>query len=143
MASYQELKAQAESIVEAGVAARRAEIAAVVQRFRPGFEGIRDLRSKRPEGRGGKGKSRGAGAAQVRNPARASRGPVAGRAPRWLADEQAKGAGRGMSFWWVRAERGERRVERGSGESRGGIESGERRSPGFPTLAPGTFGFLK
>jgi len=36
MATYQELKAQAEALLKQAEAARRAEIAAVVQRFRPG-----------------------------------------------------------------------------------------------------------
>jgi DNA-binding protein H-NS len=90
MATYKELKAQAEALLKQAETARRAEISAVVAeiqaRMREYGITIDDLKggAKKP-------KSRGAVAAKYRNPATGDSWSGRGRAPRWLADAMAKG----------------------------------------------------
>jgi DNA-binding protein H-NS len=90
MATYKELKAQAEALLKQAETARRAEISAVVAeiqaRMREYGITIDDLK-----GGAKKGKSRGAVAAKYRNPATGDSWSGRGRAPRWLADAMAKG----------------------------------------------------
>ena len=90
MATYKELKAQAEALMKQAEAARRAEIAAVVAEIQARMKEygitLADLKggAKKP-------KSRVAVAAKYRNPATGESWSGRGRAPRWLADELAKG----------------------------------------------------
>lgn len=90
MAIYQELKAQAEALLQQAEAARRAEIAAVVAEIQAKMNeyGITldDLK-----GGAKKAKTRGVVAAKYRNPATGESWSGRGRASRWLADELAKG----------------------------------------------------
>jgi len=89
MATYKELKAQAEALLQQAETARRAEIAAVVAEIQARMKEygitLADL------GGAKKIKSRGAVAAKYRNPATGETWSGRGRAPRWLADELAKG----------------------------------------------------
>jgi len=93
MATYKELKAQAEALLQQAEAARRAEIAAVVVEIQARMKEygitLADLKSgvKKP-------KVRGAVAAKYRNPATGDSWSGRGRAPKWLADELAKGRAR-------------------------------------------------
>ena len=93
MATYKELKAQAEALLKQAEAARRAEIAAVVveiqARMREYGITLADLR-----GGAKKGKPRGAVAAKYRNPLTGDTWSGRGRAPTWLADAMAKGRSR-------------------------------------------------
>lgn len=90
MATYKELKAQAEALLKQAEVARRAEIAGVVAEIRVRMKEygitLADLKggAKKP-------KARGAGAAKYRNPATGETWSGRGRAPQWLADELAKG----------------------------------------------------
>ena len=90
MATYKELKAQAEALLKQAEAARQAEIAAVVAEIQARMKeyGITldDLK-----GGGKKTKARGSVAAKYRNPATGESWSGRGRAPRWLAAEMAKG----------------------------------------------------
>ena len=90
MATYKELKAQAEALMKQAEAARQAEIAAVVAEIQTRMKEfgitVDDLR-----GSAKKTKSRGAVAAKFRNPATGESWSGRGRAPRWLAEEMAKG----------------------------------------------------
>lgn len=90
MTTYKELKAQAEALMKQAEAARRAEIAAVVAEIQARMKefGITldDLK-----GGAKKTKARGAVAAKYRNPASGESWSGRGRAPRWLAEEMAKG----------------------------------------------------
>ena len=90
MATYKELKAQAEALLKQAETARRAETSAVVAeiqaRMREYGITIDDLK-----GGAKKSKSRGAVAAKYRNPATGDSWSGRGRAPRWLADAMAKG----------------------------------------------------
>lgn len=90
MATYKELKAQAEALMKQAEVARQAEIAAVVAEIQAKMKefGITldDLR-----GGAKKTKARGAVAAKFRNPATGESWSGRGRAPRWLAEEMAKG----------------------------------------------------
>lgn len=90
MATYKELKAQAEALLKQAETARRAEISAVVAeiqaRMREYGITIDDLK-----GGAKKSKSRGAVAAKYRNPATGDSWSGRGRAPKWLAAELAKG----------------------------------------------------
>lgn len=90
MATYQELKAQAEALLKQAEAARRAEIASVVADIQARMKeygiSIDDLR-----GGAKKGKPRGAVAAKYKNAATGETWSGRGRAPKWLADEMAKG----------------------------------------------------
>lgn len=90
MATYKELKAQAEALLQQAEAARRAEIASVVANIQARMKeygiSLDDLR-----GGAKKGKARGAVAAKYKNPATGETWSGRGRAPRWLADEMAKG----------------------------------------------------
>ena len=92
MATYKELKAQAEVLLQQAEAARRAEIAAVVAEIQARMKEfgitLADL------GGGKKTKSRGAVAAKYRNPLTGDTWSGRGRAPKWLADELAKGRSR-------------------------------------------------
>ena len=94
MATYKELKAQAEALLKQAEAARRAEIAGVVAEIRARMKEygitLADLK-----GGAKKAKSRGAVAARYRNPATGDSWSGRGRAPKWLADEEAKGRSRG------------------------------------------------
>lgn len=89
MATYKELKAQAEALLKQAETARRAEIAAVVAEIQARMKEygitVADL------GGAKKTKSRGAVAAKYRNSATGETWSGRGRAPRWLADELAKG----------------------------------------------------
>lgn len=93
MATYKELKAQAEALLQQAEAARRAEIAAVVAEIQAKMKEygitLADLK-----GGAKKTKSRGAVAAKYRNPATGESWSGRGRAPKWLADELAKGRSR-------------------------------------------------
>lgn len=90
MATYQELKAQAEALLQQAAAARRAEIASVVADIQARMKeygiSIDDLK-----GGAKKGKPRGAVAAKYKNPATGETWSGRGRAPKWLAGEMAKG----------------------------------------------------
>ena len=89
MATYKELKAQAEVLMQQAEAARRAEIAAVVAEIQARMKEfgitLADLGGTK------KAKARGAVAAKYRNPATGDSWSGRGRAPRWLADALAKG----------------------------------------------------
>jgi DNA-binding protein H-NS len=93
MATYKELKAQAEALLQQAEAARLAEIAAVVVEIQAKMKeyGITldDLK-----GRTKKTPSRVAVAAKYRNPASGESWSGRGRAPRWLTDELGKGHSR-------------------------------------------------
>ena len=93
MATYQELKAQAEALLKQAETARRAEIASVVAEIQARMKEygitVDDLK-----GGAKKAKARGAVAAKYRNPATGESWSGRGRAPKWLADEQAKGRAR-------------------------------------------------
>lgn len=90
MATYTELKAQAEALLKQAEVARRAEIASVVAEIQVRMKeyGITldDLK-----GGAKKAKARTAVAAKYRNPATGESWSGRGRAPKWLAEEQAKG----------------------------------------------------
>jgi len=90
MATYQELKAQAEALLKQAEVARRAEIASVVAEIQARMKefGITldDLK-----GRAKKAKARAAVAAKYRNPATGESWSGRGRTPKWLAEELAKG----------------------------------------------------
>jgi len=93
MATYKELKAQAEALLKQAEVARRAEIASVVAEIQARMKeyGITldDLK-----GGAKKAKARTAVAAKYRNPATGESWSGRGRAPKWLAEEQAKGRSR-------------------------------------------------
>ncbi len=93
MATYKELKAQAEALLQQAEAARRAEIAAVVAEIQAK---MREYGITLADLRGGakKSKPRAAVAAKYRNPATGESWSGRGRAPKWLADEAAKGRAR-------------------------------------------------
>ncbi|ODU05149.1 MAG: hypothetical protein ABS89_02370 [Thiobacillus sp. SCN 63-1177] len=93
MATYKELKAQAEALLQQAEAARRAEIAAVVAEIQAK---MREYGITLADLRGGakKSRSRAAVAAKYRNPATGESWSGRGRAPKWLADEMAKGRAR-------------------------------------------------
>jgi DNA-binding protein H-NS len=90
MSTYKELKAQAEALLKQAEAARRAEIAAVVAEIQARMKeyGITldDLK-----GGAKKSKAKTAVAAKYRNSATGESWSGRGRAPRWLAEELAKG----------------------------------------------------
>jgi DNA-binding protein H-NS len=88
MATYRELKAQAEALLKQAEAARRAEIASVVAEIQARMKeyGITLEDLKR-----GAGKARGTVAAKYRNPVTGETWSGRGRAPKWLAEEMAKG----------------------------------------------------
>lgn len=90
MASYQELKAQAEDLMRQAEAARKAETAAV----------IAEIKTKMAEygitvanlgGGAKKVSSRATAVIKYRDPATGATWTGRGRPPRWLADELAKG----------------------------------------------------
>lgn len=93
MATYKELKAQAEALLQQAETARRAEIAAVVAEIQARMKEygitLADLK-------GGvkKTKARGTVAAKYRNPATGESWSGRGRSPKWLADALAKGRAR-------------------------------------------------
>ncbi|MDP1646553.1 MAG: H-NS histone family protein [Thiobacillus sp.] len=93
MATYKELKAQAEALLKQAEVARRAEIASVVAEIQARMKeyGITldDLK-----GGAKKTKARTAVAAKYRNPATDESWSGRGRVPKWLAEEQAKGLSR-------------------------------------------------
>jgi DNA-binding protein H-NS len=90
MATYKELKAQAEALLKQAETARHAEIAAVVAEIQARMKEfgitLADLK-----GGAKKTKSRAAVAAKYRNSATGETWSGRGRAPRWLADAMAKG----------------------------------------------------
>lgn len=90
MATYQELKAQAEALLKQAEAARREEIASVVAEIQAKMKeygiSMNDLK-----GGAKKGKPRGAVAAKYKNPATGETWSGRGRAPKWLAAEMTKG----------------------------------------------------
>lgn len=90
MATYKELKAQAEVLLQQAEAARRNEIATVVAEIQARMKEygitLEDLK-----GGAKKSKARNAVAAKYRNPTTGESWSGRGRAPRWLADELAKG----------------------------------------------------
>jgi DNA-binding protein H-NS len=90
MATYKELKAQAEALMKQAEAARQAEIAAVVAEI---LTRMKEFGITLDDLRGGakKTKARGAVAAKFRNPATGESWSGRGRAPKWLAEEMAKG----------------------------------------------------
>lgn len=89
MATYNELKAQAEALMKQAEAARRTEIASVVAEIQARMKeyGITldDLKGAK------KGKTRAAVAAKYRNPTTGEAWSGRGRAPKWLAEELARG----------------------------------------------------
>lgn len=93
MATYKELKSQAEALLLQAEVARRAEIAAVVTEIRTKMTEygitVADLKggAKKP-------RSRAAVAAKYRNPVTGESWSGRGRAPKWLVDELAKGRSR-------------------------------------------------
>lgn len=93
MATYKELKAQAEALLQQAEAARLAEIAAVVAEIRAKMKEcgitLADLKSGAKKTRPGA-----AVAAKYRNPASGKTWSGRGRAPKWLADEVARGRSR-------------------------------------------------
>jgi DNA-binding protein H-NS len=93
MATYKELKAQAEALLQQAEAARRAEIATVVADIQARMKEygitLADLK-----GGAIKAKARGAVAAKYRNPSTGESWSGRGRAPKWLADALAKGRAR-------------------------------------------------
>lgn len=93
MASYKELKAQAEALLQQAEAARRAEIAVVVAEI---HAKMKEYGITLADLKGGvrKTRSRGAVAAKYRNPATGESWSGRGRAPKWLADELARGRAR-------------------------------------------------
>ncbi len=90
MSTYKELKAQAEALLKQAEAARRAEIASVVADIQARMKeygiSLNDLK-----GGATKTKARAAVAAKYRNPATGESWSGRGRAPKWLAEELAKG----------------------------------------------------
>lgn len=93
MATYKELKAQAEGLLKQAEAARRAEIASVIAEIQARMKefGITldDLK------RGAKKtKARGAVAVKYRNSATGESWSGRGRAPKWLVEEETKGRSR-------------------------------------------------
>ena len=90
MATYKELKAQAEALLQQAEEARHAEIAAVVAEIRAKMKeygiSVADLKggAKKPKSRGGV-------AAKYRNPVTGESWSGRGRAPKWLAEEVSKG----------------------------------------------------
>ena len=90
MATYKELKAQAEALLKQAEAARRGEIASVVAEIQARMKeyGITldDLKVATK-----KTKARAAVVAKYRNPATGESWSGRGRAPKWLAEELAKG----------------------------------------------------
>lgn len=90
MATYKELKAQAEVLMKQAEAARRAEIAAVVAEIQAKMKEY-EITLTDLKGGAKKSKSRGAVAAKYRNPATGESWSGRGRVPKWLADELAKG----------------------------------------------------
>ena len=90
MSTYKELKAQAEALLKQAEAARRAEIASVVADIQARMKeygiSLNDLKGgqRRP-------KARAAVAAKYRNPTTGETWSGRGRAPKWLAEELAKG----------------------------------------------------
>lgn len=93
MATYKELKAQAEALLKQAETARRAENAAVVAEIQARMKEygitLADLK-----GGAKKAKARGAVVAKYRNSATGETWSGRGRAPRWLVDELAKGRAR-------------------------------------------------
>ena len=93
MATYKELKAQAEALLKQAETARRAEIAAVVLEIQAKMKEygitLADLR-----GGSKKAKASNAVAAKYRYPATGESWSGRGRAPKWLAAELAKGRSR-------------------------------------------------
>ncbi len=93
MATYKELKAQAEALLQQAEAARLAEIAAVVAEIRAKMKEygitLADLK-----GGAKKAKPGAAVAAKYRNPTTGESWSGRGRAPNWLADEVARGRSR-------------------------------------------------
>ncbi len=90
MATYKELKAQAEALLQQAEAARRAEIAAVVAEIQARMKEF-GITLADMKGGAKKTKSGAAVAAKYRNPATGESWSGRGRAPKWLADELAKG----------------------------------------------------
>jgi len=90
MSTYKELKAQAEALLKQAEAARRAEIASVVADIQAKMKeygiSLNDLK-----GGATKTQARAAVAAKYRNPATGQSWSGRGRAPKWLAEELAKG----------------------------------------------------
>jgi DNA-binding protein H-NS len=93
MATYKELKAQAEALLQQAEAARRAEIAAVIVEIHARMKefGISPADLK---GGAKKTKSRSVVAAKYRNSATGDTWSGRGRVPRWLASELSKGRSR-------------------------------------------------
>lgn len=93
MATYKELKAQAEGLLKQAEVARRAEIASVVAEIQARMKeyGITldDLK-----GGAKKTKARAAVAVKYRNSATGESWSGRGRAPRWLVEEETKGRSR-------------------------------------------------
>ncbi|HMM47300.1 MAG TPA: H-NS histone family protein [Thiobacillaceae bacterium] len=90
MATYQQLKAQAEALLKQAETARRQEIASVVAEIQAKMKeygiSVNDLRGSAR----GSGK-RGTVAAKYKDPTTGATWSGRGRAPKWLADELAKG----------------------------------------------------
>jgi len=90
MATYQELKAQAEALLKQAEVARRAEIASVVAEIQAR---MKEFGITLDDLKGGvkKAKARVAVAAKYRNPVTGESWSGRGRTPKWLAEELAKG----------------------------------------------------
>ena len=93
MATYQELKAQAEALLKQAEVARRAEIASVVAEIRAK---MKEFGITLDDLKGGtkKTKARAPVAAKYRNPESGKTWSGRGRAPKWLSEEEAKGRSR-------------------------------------------------
>ena len=91
MATYQELKAQAEALLKQAEVARRAEIASVVAEIQARMKEFGITLDDLKGGAKKKAKARTAVAAKYRNPATGESWSGRGRTPKWLAEELAKG----------------------------------------------------
>ena len=91
MTTYKELKAQAEALLKQAEVARRAEIASVVAEIQAR---MKEYGITLDDLKGGAKKTKArttAVAAKYRNPATGESWSGRGRAPKWLAEELAKG----------------------------------------------------
>ena len=93
MATYQELKAQAEALLKQAEVARRAEIASVVAEIQAR---MKEFGITLDDLKGGtkKTKARAPVAAKYRNPESGETWSGRGRAPKWLSEVEAKGRSR-------------------------------------------------
>jgi DNA-binding protein H-NS len=97
MSSYQDLRAQADAIIKQAEKVRKKEIPSVIARIRAAMNAygitLDDLKSPTRRGKKGRGKvgKRAPVQPKYRNPKTGETWSGRGRAPRWLAAEEAKG----------------------------------------------------